>query len=270
LTFFVVDQENNNLQRPLSSGAILENTVGGGRMRFVHSFIAVSLISTVAWAQEAEKTLELGGTDFSFRVFKTPEGTDFGYFAQNSRWPSSSDGTTIVYVCWENYNKELMREQKIVQDAITSTWQSHSKLQFRGWQQCADRSSGIRIKVSEEGPHTKGLGRDLDGIPEGMVLNFSFNRWSESCQQSAAEKDFCIRSIAVHEFGHAIGFVHEQNRPDKPGECREPAQGQSSKAAMLTPYDPHSVMNYCNEKYNNDGMLSILDVVALHKIYGAN
>jgi hypothetical protein len=39
---------------------------------------------------------------------------------------------------------------------------------------------------------------------------------------------------------------------------------------MLTPYDPHSVMNYCNQKYNNDGQLSDLDVKALQQIYGAS
>ena len=38
---------------------------------------------------------------------------------------------------------------------------------------------------------------------------------------------------------------------------------------MLTPYDAHSVMNYCNEKYNNDGRLSRWDIAALHKVYGA-
>jgi hypothetical protein len=180
-----------------------------------------------------------------------------------------SDGHTIIFVCWENYRTNFEKEHQRVREAVTRTWQQNSKIEFRGWQPCAERSSGIRIYVSEDGPHTKGLGRQLDGMSQGMVLNFTFNSWSESCKSSSQERDYCINAIAVHEFGHAIGFAHEQNRPDKPGECRQPAQGPSEGAVMLTPYDPHSVMNYCNERYNNNGALSVLDIDALHKIYGA-
>ena len=79
--------------------------------------------------------------------------------------------------------------------------------------------------------------------------------------------DYCIKAIAVHEFGHAIGFAHEQNRPDTPGECQQPKQGENGDL-LLTPYDPNSVMNYCNQKYNNDGKLSPLDIGAVQKLYG--
>jgi hypothetical protein len=216
-----------------------------------------------------EKTIKLDGQDFSFTVTATPDGKDFGYFLKSSRWPASSDRTTTVYVCWENFTPEYEKEYTLVQTAIKSTWQDNSKLNFVGWQPCADRSSGVRIFISDEGPHTIGLGKDLDGKSRGMVLNFSFKNWSQSCDSSPEKREYCIKGIAVHEFGHAIGFAHEQNRPDKPGECQEPAQGPSAGSTMLTPYDPSSVMNYCNEKYNNDGMLSKLDLISLQMIYGA-
>ena len=75
-------------------------------------------------------------------------------------------------------------------------------------------------------------------------------------------------SIAVHEFGHALGFAHEQNRPDTPGECSaKHGQGQKKEKA-LTPYDPKSVMNYCNPDWNNNGELSQLDIKAAQKMYG--
>ena len=243
-------------------------------MPFVLAFLLALPFAAGAIAQQVEtKSYNLNGTDFSYTVQKTPEGKDFGYFVLASRWPSAPDGTTVVYVCWENYSSAFAREHKLVQDAVTKTWQENSKLQFKGWQPCAERSAGIRIFVhdaADDGPHTKGLGKDLDGKPHGMVLNFTFNTWSEPCNATAEMRDYCIKSIGVHEFGHAIGFAHEQNRPDAPGECARLAQGPSESAVMLTPYDEHSVMNYCNPVYNNNGQLSHFDLVALQKMYGAN
>jgi hypothetical protein len=47
-------------------------------------------------------------------------------------------------------------------------------------------------------------------------------------------------------------------------------QGTDGDNTLLTPYDPHSVMNYCNQKYNNDGQLSDLDKQAVQQLYGAH
>jgi hypothetical protein len=241
-------------------------------MPFLIAIVAVLALCSPVAAREEAKTVTVEGVDFVYTIQKTPAGEDFGYFVATSQWPGEADGTTIVFVCWENYSPAMEREHRLVQDAVTGSWQKHAKLEFRGWQPCADRSSGIRIFIEDDaagGPHTKGLGRDLDGKDRGMVLNFTFNHWSEPCKETPEKRDYCVKAIAVHEFGHALGFAHEQNRPDRPGECREPAQGLSAGAAMLTPYDPHSVMNYCNAKYNNDGQLSVWDTVALQRVYGA-
>jgi hypothetical protein len=170
-----------------------------------------------------------------------------------------------VYVCWENPSPEFQDKMALVQQEVVDTWQQESRLQFTGWQKCAAENHGIRIQIDDSGPLTHGLGRQLDGKPNGMVLNFTFKNWGRSCQSSWK---YCIKAIAGHEFGHAIGFAHEQNRPDAPGECRQQAQGQNG-SKLLTPYDEHSIMNYCNEKWSNDGKLSQLDAQAVRQLYGA-
>jgi Matrixin len=183
----------------------------------------------------------------------------------------------VVFVCWESPTDQDQTQRNLVRSAVADTWEKQSALQFIGWQECTPSFAGIRILVKDDandGPHVKFLGKYLAYDPDsgaarvvknGMVLNFTFENWSPSCQLMI---DACIRSIAVHEFGHAIGFAHEQNRPDTPGECTEPRQGKPGDL-LLTPWDPHSVMNYCNEKYNNDGELSEFDIKAVKYIYGS-
>jgi hypothetical protein len=186
--------------------------------------------------------------------------TDKAFPLMNAKWPFN-----VVFVCWENPSAADVRERRLVQKAVDDTWAANSSLRFRGWQECADATKGIRIRIEDSGPHTKMIGKYVDGIRNGMVLNFTFDNWGQPCR---ATRDDCIHSIAVHEFGHAIGFAHEQNRPDTAGECSMKKQGPDGDL-LLTPWDPHSVMNYCNSVYNNGGQLSALDIKAVAYIYGA-
>ena len=176
-------------------------------------------------------------------------------------WKSSA-----IPVCWENANEDNKWYRSIVQQSVIDTWQSHSAIVFSGWESCVAGNRGVRILIADQGPHTKGLGTLLDGKKNGMVLNASYENWSPSCQNRLA---YCSYVIAVHEFGHALGFAHDQNRPDTPEHC-DMGQGSdgSTETVSWTPWDEDSVMNYCNPKWSNGGRLSKFDIFLVQRLYG--
>lgn len=180
-----------------------------------------------------------------------------------------------IDVCWVEETPQTRSARNLVREAVRATWETYGNIEFAGWQKCQGESRGISIAFRDAESDSK-IGNESAGFTPSMYLNATFENDRIECK---AKINQCVWSTAVHEFGHALYFLHEHMRAEvrRHPDCKSKlVQGALNERpawfavpdTLGTEYDPVSVMNYCANIYERQILLSNCDVVALHQAYG--
>ncbi len=201
------------------------------------------------------------------------------YGNKNYYWPNAGTGRTDINVCWENPGSApggTAAERAAWRDArrraVEESWGRHARINFYGWDgtdpvnrptTCTSGAPGIHVVICNlpsdarcpalPASQAGGGYPTIDGLNNGVRLNPNHGA-----------------AIAVHEFGHTLGFYHEEERPDAPnitsGACAKQSW-PNDNPALYGGYDQTSIMSYCQPP-SAAPWVSANDIASIQRSYG--
>ncbi|CAN5144715.1 hypothetical protein BH11MYX1_BH11MYX1_28960 [soil metagenome] len=197
----------------------------------------------------------------------------YGLGTASLRWGTTSGAS--VPVCWDDPADNAFL-QNLTRTILEETWESYANITFTGpvaggpWEACSD-VSGRKVHVAFS-TMTDFRGRTSSGPGEDTTVTLISDR--------ALDENYAhFRYEVIHEFGHALGFTHEMQRPDNwPSgnqvQCVPSDNTDIGNYAavygginLTETYDVNSIMNYCSPVgFTQD--LSLGDIRGVRTAYG--
>jgi hypothetical protein len=189
----------------------------------------------------------------------------------NPSWyaPNAGTGRVDIPICWQNPSnapgataqaRAAWREER--HRVVDESWGRHARINFTGWVDgCANQAPGIHLYICNSPDamcpfghsQTAGAGTGYSGI-EGEDAGVRVSPTDPA-------------GVLVHEMGHVLGFLHQQERPDVPAWACGKKEWPNPQPQYYGAYDEDSMMSECSAPTATP-WLSLNDVAAIQRSYG--